>query len=601
MNDVYDLLSRGVDVARSTKKLASHKDDIAAMQGAGFVVQDSGLFIETHACAFKALGRGDYDTISPGTRPDEPNCRAYPRPDGGWSISRYGTRVEQEKPGWTNNSSGFAYFEFPGPKMVIDLGTTPEKEIADKTAQALTQAEIFQRGGTLVQVRPAAPNAPHVLRPPDAPSIVMMPRSAIREAIADSVNFCKFDARKKDIVRCQQPGWLAENIAQRGHYPVPTIESISTVPLFLPSGSILTRPGYDAATGIYYAPSGTVGELVSVTEALAELDDVFADFPFALPAHKSAVFAAVLTLLARFAFPGKAPMFLIEGNRAGTGKGLLADVLAIIGVGTPFARMTAAENDAEMRKRLTSIAMTGEAAILLDNLTGQLKSAALDAALTSDTWADRLLGRNETVRVPMATIFVVTGNNLSLHADTCRRTCHIRLETQLERPELRSDCRHSPLLPYVRSRRGKLTAATLSLLHHYHVARRPDQGLKPWGSFEGWTLIRNVLVWAGMPDPMETLTTLREQNDSDTPILRMLLDGWQEAGGTLTAGEAIEAAYVGSQCPTLRAAIEEIEGRDKKQALGITLAKFKGCRIDGRYFDRIEGRITKWTTKVEAA
>ena len=259
MTDIYDMLARGRDVQRSTKKLASHKTDIATMQDAGFVVQDNGFHIDTHACAFKALARGDYDTISPGTRPDEPNCRAYPRPDGGWSIHRYGTRADQEKPGWKDNSHGFASFEFPGPKMVIDLGITPEKAIADKTAQALTQAGIYQRGGMLCQVRFAATNPPHVLRAPDAPSIVLMPRSAIREAIADSVEFCKFDSRKKDIVRCQQPGWLAENISQRGHYPVETLESISTVPLFLPSGSILTKPGYDSATGIYYAPADTFG------------------------------------------------------------------------------------------------------------------------------------------------------------------------------------------------------------------------------------------------------------------------------------------------------------------------------------------------------
>jgi hypothetical protein len=153
-------------------------------------------------------------------------------------------------------------------------------------------------------------------------------------------------------------------------------------------------------------------------------------------------------------------------------------------------------------------------------------------------------------------------------------------------------------LPHVKANREKLTAAALSILYHYHAARRPDQGLKPWGSFEGWTLIRNAIVWAGMPDPADTLIELQAQNDSDTPLLRMLLDGWQEAGGSLTTKEAIDAAYAVTdhrpKFPTLLAALDELDGRDKKQALGNALGRYKGCRLDGRYFVRVEGRSTVW-------
>jgi len=203
--------------------------------------------------------------------------------------------------------------------------------------------------------------------------------------------------------------------------------------------------------------------------------------------------------------------------------------------------------------------------------------------------------------VPMSTVFFATANNLIIHADTCRRICHIRLETHLEHPEKRDDCRHQPLLPYVRANRGKLTAAALSLLHHYHKAGRPDQGLKPWGSFEGWTLIRNVIVWAGMPDPAETLNDLQAANDTDTPLLRMLLDGWQEADGSMTLKEALDKADIIEggvfKFPALRAAIDEVEGRDKKKALGVELRRFKGNRCDGRYFAAEEKRATIWTVK----
>ena len=141
--------------------------------------------------------------------------------------------------------------------------------------------------------------------------------------------------------------------------------------------------------------------------------------------------------------------------------------------------------------------------------------------------------------------------------------------------------------------------AALSLLHHYHLAGRPDQGLKPWGSFEGWTLIRNVIVWAGMPDPAETMNDLQVANDTDTPLLRMLLDGWQEAGGSLTVKEAIDKADTidggDFKFPALRAAIDEFDG--KKQAIGLALKKYLGCRQDGRYFEQSGNKIKRWTVQ----
>jgi hypothetical protein len=98
--DTYDLLARGIHVENAPRKLPSHKADIHRMQDAGFNVEDCGPFIQVPVVAFKALERGDFDTISPGTDPQETNCRAYPTPDGGWLINRYGIRAEQEKPGW---------------------------------------------------------------------------------------------------------------------------------------------------------------------------------------------------------------------------------------------------------------------------------------------------------------------------------------------------------------------------------------------------------------------------------------------------------------------------------------------------------------------
>ena len=87
--------------------------------------------------------------------------------------------------------------------------------------------------------------------------------------------------------------------------------------------------------------------------------------------------------------------------------------------------------------------------VLLDNITKPLGSGPLDAALTSEHWTDRALGRNENVRAPLVTVWYATGNNVQLVGDTHRRVCRVRLHSPLERPEERGDFRHGELRAHV--------------------------------------------------------------------------------------------------------------------------------------------------------
>ena len=53
-------------------------------------------------------------------------------------------------------------------------------------------------------------------------------------------------------------------------------------------------------------------------------------------------------------------------------------------------------------------------------------------------------------------------------------------------------------------------------------------GLKPWGSFEGWSsLVRSAVVWAGLADLGDTRAELDEV-DTEGNLLSDLLLGWEE-------------------------------------------------------------------------
>src|SRR5262249_35113277 len=146
--------------------------------------------------------------------------------------------------------------------------------------------------------------------------------------------------------------------------------------------------------------------------ALAQLLEVVADFPFEQEAHKAAWVAALLTPLARFTFTGPSPLFLVDANVRGAGKGLLLDCVARIVTGERFTVATYTDDEDEMRKRITALVLGGERLVLLDNLAGKFGSATLDAALTGTSWGDRVLGSNRIVKAPLYMTWFATGNNV---------------------------------------------------------------------------------------------------------------------------------------------------------------------------------------------
>ena len=59
----------------------------------------------------------------------------------------------------------------------------------------------------------------------------------------------------------------------------------------------------------------------------------------------------------------------------------------------------------------------------------------------------------------------------------------------------------------------------MTILQGYCVAGRPSTGLTPWGSFEGWSaLVRQSIVWCGLPDPGDTRQELAGQADVEAVI-----------------------------------------------------------------------------------
>jgi hypothetical protein len=440
-----------------------------------------------------------------------------------------------------------------------------------------------------------------IRRDPDAPRIASAPQAFVRERITRVATFTKIT--NKGPAPAHPPEWCVQAVAARGQWRgIRPLRNVISAPVLRPDGSICAEPGYDPATSLLYCPGEdrfVVNPAPSRDEALSAinlLEDIVCDFPFASDQHRAAWVAGVLTPLARFAFEGPAPLFLIDKNIRGCGGTLLADLIGLIVAGRPMSRFSNPASDDEARKRITAIALGGDPLVCIDNIAGDFGGPSLDAALTATSWSDRILGRSEIVTLPLSATWYGTGNNIIIGADTARRVCHVRLDSAEEKPEERTGFRYPDLRRHVHNHRAELLVAGLTILAAYVQAGRPRHGLRPWGSFEGWSdLVREAIVWLGRCDPADTRDELSKAGDTEAANLAALIEGWDELDPDrrgLTVAQALrKIAEEPLGHEALRSAIDDLcDGKVDGRRLGKVLQRYRRRVVGGRALDRPEER-----------
>ncbi len=488
--------------------------------------------------------------------------------------------------------------DYPAPIERAQVLLAPdEHRVVDESVAALSRdPQIYSRGGVLATVLPSG-------------GIRELRLPSIREALTRQVAYHRRTDEGSRWVH--PPEWCVSQVAERGHYPeLRELLGVVSQPTTRPDGSILSEPGYDPATGLVLAPHGQV-DLPAAhptrEDALRARDallDVVADFHFSGDEHRSAWLALVLTLTGRSMYAGDTPLFLIDANTRGAGKGLLADCAAMIATGRTLSRSPLPGDDDEMRKTISSIAIAGMPAILFDNATGTLRFRSLDAALTcGGSWSDRVLGRSVKRTWPLRATWVITGNNLTLGSDLVRRTLHIRLVAEEEHPEDRQDFRRGDLLGWISQERSRLAGAALTILGAWHAAGRPAADLPAWGSFTGWSaIIRQTLVWLDLPDPAAGRAELRERADIDRDAIAALYRAMADLG-PMTARELVERA---ATHPGLAEALAELvppgRGEDLPAArrVGYALRALRGRVVIGFRLEATQGHTATLRWRVAA-
>ena len=457
----------------------------------------------------------------------------------------------------------------------------------DAIAALLTQNETYIRGGELVRIR---------IDEKGAATLDTITIDSMRTHMTMSADFFTLKVTR-DEERIETPTSppldAGKYILSRGTWPFSPIVGVIESPIMRADGSVIEEAGYDAASRLYYQPqSGFVMEHIkdapSQEDAIAALEvlrELLIDFPFADASSADNAIAAILSLVGRELFDIQ-PLLAIGAPQQGMGKTLLAECIVMVGDGKEPKAGTAPTDPEEWRKRITSELMTGQSAILFDNITQTLDDASLASVTTSAGWSDRNLGSLKQIQLTNRAMFIVTANNLRVGAEFASRVYPVNLDARMSRPQEREGFKHPDIKVYTRQNRGKFVAAALTMCRAWIVAGKPEPLRMPRIRHPKWQkVIGGILHYAGAHDFLGNLQEFVSAADDDTPVWEAFILALKGAFGDMptTAGmihsRALASEELAATVPDeLQLHLTEAGKAKFVQSLGYALKRRKGKR-----------------------
>lgn len=343
------------------------------------------------------------------------------------------------------------------------------------------------------------------------------------------------------------PKELLHSVLSNKEFKLPPLNYVTTTPILAGDGRIIDTPGYDKNSGVYFHPVNGIptipekpnkGDGLQAARFLA--DELFHDLPFedrAEPGRRTEAnfwSPSLANLMALFITPvvrlmvKRVPIAVITAPIGGHAKTLTAEIIARVATGKAPGLKGLPPNakDEEVEKLIASSLRSGTQFTVLDNIEGRLRSPALCRAVTAEIFSSRLLGTNTTLELPVATTWVVTGNNIVLVGDLPRRAYWIRLNAKVTAPHLREGFKHKNLEKWVEANRQQLVGALLTMVKAWVEAGMPPAGKLPvFGGFQEWVqVVGGVLNFCGVKGFLDNL--IKNLRDDDSEEWEEFLSVW---------------------------------------------------------------------------
>ena len=463
-----------------------------------------------------------------------------------------------------------------------------EKELA-------ARGRHYQSGGRIVSITTDPTTGD--------PSIQETTIPALTRELSVAATWERYDMRSDTWVSCDPPqrhvGVLHDGQNFRRLLP---LDGLARQPWFARDGSLIAEPGYHAGTqrfGVFDAKQFALPDPTpeNAMKALAALEALLVEFPFAGPIDKAVALSAIFTAVTRPSLPF-APAFHVRATVFGSGKSFLNELVQAfagpaLDTSDKTARVSYPSTNEEATKQLLTLLLTGPAVINFDDMsTDWIPHGIINRALTAERITERILGVSKSATVSTRTLFLGSGNNNGPLRDLLRRVAVIRLDPRCETPATRA-FKNNPVATVYKNRAAYVTAV-LTIIRAWQVAGKPKTNVKSIATYNGeWSdYCRHPLIWLGQPDPAEVIFE-QLKHDPDAEALHGLLTEWHNLYGSTptTVRKAISDSPI---YPDLRAAILEFPVEDKGGTInanrfGWLLKKHAGRIVKGQYFESVEG------------
>jgi hypothetical protein len=358
----------------------------------------------------------------------------------------------------------------------------------------------------------------------------------------------------------------------------PQLKGTTETPTLRDDHSLLTTPGYDRKSGLYYDPGRAVFPAIPDTptkvdayhalELFTGESGILKDFPFndgptePKGLSQAVALAMMLTAVARRGLR-TAPMFAIDAFEAQSGKTLLGHVAGAIATGREIAVRPWQTDEYQRKNDLAMALEAGDPVLLYDNLgpDAPLTGDCFNLAITAATMETRRLGSNsgaDQLSVPTNALLIGTGNHMVIGGDMGEgRVLITRIVP--DRELWQRKFLYRDLLQHVIKNRPQLVAALLTILRAYAVAADKREPTKfrhhEWGD-----LVAGAVAWLGLPDPTlaetraKTTDPHREvQEDVVRAWATVLGDRWIEVGKLIQQPQiaAFVAGFIGIETQRL--------------------------------------------------
>ncbi|QJW94729.1 hypothetical protein [Frigoriglobus tundricola] len=445
------------------------------------------------------------------------------------------------------------------------------RDVVDQAICALVMANdpisLFVHGDSLVRIETKESGA---VRP--------LSKSQLRLLLSQSADWMN-ESVTKDGDTLQRPafpkGDAVDAVQDHRDWPgLPRLNAVADVPVVTAESGLLTKPGYDSASGVYLLPGGYADvppvhdkpdrSDVEAAKSLL-LNDLLVDFPFVDNASLANCLALFLLPFVRGLIDGPTPLHHVDAPQEGTGKSLLIQTWGWVTIGHEPKALGEVSRADDWQKLILAAAMEAPREIFLDNLNQTLDSGSLASAITSTVIGGRLLGFSRMVSAPVNCTWVSSGNNVSMSRELVRRTVYIRLDAKADAAWKGREFKHA-LPRWAKQHRGELVWACLTLCQAWIAAGKPA-GRPVLGGFEAWSAVMDgILSNAGVTDLVSNSDAFRTTSVDSGDEWRAFVPAWWKThqDTKVTAGELARLAEAEDLLVSILEEAKSERGRGKK-------------------------------------